>query len=108
MRTVAPEQVHALRETRHEAANVARILTERGRSKLRIDHSASRWAASVTESFAPTLLPLVGDHAHKERIEGRPAHAHKRRRGYPDVARHAYVMGLDCNNLHRDLKNPEL
>jgi hypothetical protein len=54
---VTPEQARTLGEARHQAANVARVLAERGRSELCIDDSARRRAAGVTETFAQPSSP---------------------------------------------------
>ena len=83
MRAVAPEKLHALGEARHEAANVARVLAKRGLRELRVDDGARGWAAGVTKAFAPALQTFVGDDAHKQRIEARPANAHESRRSRP-------------------------
>ena len=106
MRAVAAEKVHALCEARHQAANVARVLAERGRRDLRINDSARRRATRVTETFTPPFQALVGDDAHKQRIEARPANAHESRRSRPYVAGHADEMTLDRNDLHRGLNDP--
>jgi hypothetical protein len=103
VRAVAAEQVHALSKTRREAANVARVLAKRPRCNLRIDNGAGCCAAGVTETFAPALEALVGDDAHEQRVERRPADAHESGRRGADVAWDADVVGLDCDNLHREL-----
>ena len=100
MWAVAAEQVHALCEARHQAANVARVLAEGGRSELRIDDSARRRATGVTEAFAPAFQPLIGDDPHKQRIEGRPPDAQEGGRGGAYVAGYADQMGLDRNDFH--------
>ncbi len=105
MWAVAAEQMHALGEARHQAADVARVLPEHGRSKLRIDNDARRRTAGVTEAFAPTIEPLVGDDAHQQRIEARPADADEGGRGRADVAGDADQMGLDRYDLHGSLND---
>ncbi len=103
--TVATEQMQALGEARHQAANVARVLAERGRSELRIDDRARRRAAGVTEAFAPAVEALVRDDAHQQRVEARPADAEKGGRSRADVAGRADQMGLDRHDLHGGLND---